>query len=103
MKEHTSGVLELGGGHPILPDIEKQARVNEALALFRNVVLILPNANLQTSLGILKQRQKPEGLQPDLNELFLQDNRFLELAKFVVYTKDKSPSKVCQEIIETLA
>jgi shikimate kinase len=102
LKDYTSGVLELGGGHPILPDIDKQVRINEALAPFRNVVLLLPDANLQTSLDILKPRQKPERLHPDLNELFLKDNRFFELAKFVVYTKDKSPTEVCQEIIETL-
>jgi shikimate kinase len=102
LRDYTSGVLELGGGHPILPDADKQARVNEALAPFRNVVLLLPDASLQTSLNILKQRQKPERLHPDLNELFLEDNRFFELAKFVVYTQDKSPTEVCQKIIEIL-
>ncbi|HUM68963.1 MAG TPA: shikimate kinase, partial [Chloroflexota bacterium] len=32
LAEHHSGVLELGGGHPIVPDPVKQERINQALA-----------------------------------------------------------------------
>ena len=99
LSEHRHGVLELGGGHPILPDEEKQIRVNKALAPYRNVVLLMPKEDVQASITILKQRQKPEHLNPDLNELFLQDRRFLDMAKFVVYTQGKSANETCSEII----
>jgi shikimate kinase len=102
LAEHTHGVLELGGGHPILPDDEKQARVNQALAPFGNVVLLLPTSDIRESLAILKQRQKPEHLNPDLNELFLSDSRYFDLAKLVVYTQGKSADETCDEIIASL-
>jgi shikimate kinase len=100
--EHNHGVLELGGGHPILPDNGKQLRVNRILEPYHNVVLLMPVADVQESLAILKHRQKPERLHPDLNELFLQDNRFFDLAKQVVFTHGKSPGKTCQEILDIL-
>jgi hypothetical protein len=99
LAEHRHGVLELGGGHPILPDEQKQARVKEALASCRNVVLLLPVPDLVRSLAILKTRQKPEHLDPDLNEMFLQDRRYFELARFVVYTQGQSPEQTCQSIL----
>ena len=102
LAEHTKGVLDLGGGHPILPDAAKQARVNEALAPYRNVVLLLPTADLQESIQILKPRQRPEYLNPDLNEIFLADHRFVQMAKYVFYTEGKTPEETCIEIIQTL-
>jgi hypothetical protein len=102
LRNHTSGVLELGGGHPIAPDDQKQARINEALAPFRNVVLLMPVPDLEASLAILKRRQKPERLNPDLNELLLKDGRFFEMAKWIIYTHRKLPDEVCQDIIDSL-
>lgn len=102
LAEHTYGVLELGGGHPILPDAEKQAIVERALAPYRRVVLLLPTADLRESLTILKGRQKPERLHPDLNEELLADDRFLRLAKHVIYTQGKSPSESCAELLAKL-
>ena len=102
LAEHNSGVLELGGGHPILPNEEKQSRVNRALEPFGKVILLLPTSDIQESLHILKSRQKAEYLNPDLNEEFLKDNRFLELAKFTFYTEGKSPDETCDDIISRL-
>ena len=97
--EHTTGILELGGGHPILPDPEKQAKVAQLLSSRNYVVSFLPTPNLQESLLILKGRQKPERLHPDLNEDFLKDDRYLRMAKEVLYTKDKSPAECCDELM----
>jgi hypothetical protein len=66
------------------------------------VVLLLPTADLRESLTILKGRQKPERLHPDLNEELLADDRFLRLAKHVIYTQGKSPSESCAELLAKL-
>ena len=100
--EYTRGVLELGGGHPILPDPEEQQKVERTLQPFRHVVLLLPSPDLRESLTILKGRQKPEHLNPDLNEELLADDRFLRLAKHVLYTQGKSPNESCEELLAKL-
>jgi shikimate kinase len=99
---HTDGVLELGGGHPILADAKKQARVNQALGPIPNVVLLMPTRNVQQSIAILKSRRKPESSSPDFNEIFLADTRFFDLAKFVIYTEGKSAEQTCQEVIRAI-
>ena len=76
LADHASGVLELGGGHPILADEAQQTRVDRALAPFRHVVLLLPTPDIDASLGILKGRQKPTYRDDDWNEKFLQDDRY---------------------------
>jgi shikimate kinase len=98
LAEYTTGVLELGGGHPIVPDEAKQQRIAEALASYRHVILLLPTPDIQEALKILCERQKPEHRNPDLNELFLADDRFFRLAKQVVYTEGKTPAEICEEI-----
>lgn len=101
LAEHTVGVLELGGGHPIVPDEAKQQRIAEALAPYHQVVLLLPTPDIRESLKILYERQKPEHREPDLNELFLADDRFFRLAKLVIYTEGRTPAEVCEEIVRT--
>ena len=102
LAEHREGVLELGGGHPILPEATEQRKLNDVLAGYRNVVLLMPSANIQESLAFLKSRQKPEHLNPDLNDLLLDDRRFFDLARFVIYTQGKLPPETCDEIISLL-
>ena len=103
LKDYRTGVLELGGGHPILPTQEKQDKVNKALSKLPNVILLLPTPDIPTSLKILNGRQRPKFRDPDFNEIFLADERFFDLAKTVFYTQDKSPSELCGEIIVSLA
>jgi shikimate kinase len=99
LADHASGVLELGGGHPILADEAQQARVDRTLAPFRHVVLLLPTPDIDASLGILKGRQKPAYRDDDWNEKFLQDDRYFRLAKQVIYTEGQSPEATCDEIL----
>jgi shikimate kinase len=99
LADHASGVLELGGGHPILADEVEQARVDRALAPFRHVVLLLPTPDIVASLSILKGRQKPAYRDDDWNEKFLQDDRYFRLAKQVIYTESQSPEATCTEIL----
>jgi shikimate kinase len=102
LQEHPSGVLELGGGHPILPTPEQQLRVNRALAPISSVFLLIPLDDLARSKFILLERQRPERRNPDLNDLLLADRRFFELAKRVIYTYGSSPEETTEEILAIL-
>ena len=99
LAEHSRGVLELGGGHAILPDERRQARVNEVLARCATVVLLLPKPDLQESLAILKTRQGPDRRDIDFNEMFLEDRRYFQMAKFVIHTDGLSPEETCARIL----
>ena len=102
LQDQRSGILELGGGHPILPTPGQQLRVNLALAGYINIFLLIPDRDLNRSRFILLERQKPDRRNPDLNELLLADRRFFELARHVIYTYGSSPEESCDEILAIL-
>lgn len=102
LAEYRTGVLELGGGHPIVPDPVKQERIHQALAPFARVILLLPFPNRQASIQALRPYQKSEYLNPDLNEILLADDCFQRLAKYTFYTSGKTPAETCREILTTV-
>jgi len=102
LQEQRSGVLELGGGHPILPTPEQQLRVNRWLTAAGIVFLLIPDPDLKRSLFICRERQRPDRRNPDLNELLLADRRFFELARHIIYTYGSSPRESCEEILTIL-
>ncbi len=98
LREHPAGILELGGGHPIAPDAARQARIDRALAPLPHVVLLLPHPDLAESRRILKTRQRPDRLSPDFNDYFLADDRFLQMAKYVVITAGQTPEETASVV-----
>ena len=103
LADHPAGVISLGGGHSVYEDEGFLARAKEALSSFPNVVLILPSADAEESLGILRERMAdaPQDII-DLNTHFVRHRSNRELAKHIVYTKGKTPDETCQELITAL-
>lgn len=102
LADHREGVLELGGGHPIIPDREKQERVIAALRTYPRVVLLLPTADLKESIDLLRNR---DGLAPDepyINDLYAQDDTFLTLARHVVTTWGRTPEETYADVLAAL-
>lgn len=100
LAEHHNCVIDFGGGHSVYEDDELFARVQQILAPYPNVVLILPSADLDESVQILRERNGenvPDGF--DLNAHFVKHHSNHDLAKFVVYTKGKSPEATRDEIL----
>jgi shikimate kinase len=102
LADHPEGVLELGGGHPIIPDRDKQARVIEALRPYNRVVLLLPMADLKESVALLRERCGAAEGEPYINDLYTVDDTFFALARFVVCTQGKTPEETCEDVLATL-
>lgn len=99
---HSNGILDMGGGHPVVPDSKKQERINAALKPFSNIFLLMPTEDLQESLKILYKRNEITESVPDFNSLYFKDRTFWGIAKFVVYTEGKTLKETCDEIIKKL-
>jgi len=100
LSEHRNCVIDFGGGHSVYEDDELFTRVQGILALYNNVVLILPSPNLEESIQILNSRNGgivSNGV--DFNEHFVKHHSNHDLAKIVVYTKGKSPEETRDEIL----
>lgn len=105
------GIIDFGASNSVYDDQELFARVEKALAPYPNVALLLPSPDLDESLEILKNRltkMLTEAGQVftddlfELNEYFVRHPSNQQLAKLVIYTKDKTPEKVCDELIEKM-
>jgi shikimate kinase len=102
LSDHQHGVLELGAGHPIVPDREKQARIIQALHPYPRVVLLLPVPALREAVQRLRARRGVPDHDPDINDLFIADDTFYSLAKYSIYTEGKSPEESCTDVLTAL-
>jgi hypothetical protein len=101
LAEHANCVIDFGAGVGVYESQEQFARVQRALAPYRNVFLLLPSPDRVESLQILRERDEepPTDLNFDFNAHFLAHHGYYDLAKHIVYTKDRTPSESCAEIL----
>jgi shikimate kinase len=101
--EHANCVIDLGAGHSVYEDEALLTRVKQVLAPHPNVVLVLPSADLATSLDVLRDRRPfLAEITPDINEHFLTHRSNYELATFVVYTAGRTAEETCAEILQRI-
>ena len=105
------GIIDFGASNSVYDDKELFARVENALAPYLNVVLLLPSPDLDESVEILQDRltQMLTEAGKDYSDKLFELNRYFvmhpsnqQLAKRVIYTKDKTPEKICDEIVQKL-
>jgi shikimate kinase len=103
LSEHSQCVIDFGAGHSVYEDADLFHRVQQALAPYPNVFLLLPSRDLDESIQILNERNEyvSDG-QPNINEHFVKHFSNHELAKFTVYTKGRIPEETCGEILHLL-
>jgi hypothetical protein len=107
LRESRNCVIDLGAGHSVYWEAADFAHAQQLLAPYRNVVLILPSPDLDESAAILRERtsqiawlnniRRQNGF--DMNERFLRHHSNFDLAKYIVYTKGKTPPETRDEIL----
>ena len=100
LADYKNCVIDFGAGHSVYEDDALFQRVQHALAPYPNVILLLPSADLDESIRILRDRNKqlPEDIQ-QVNEHFVRHRSNYRLAKCTVYTKAQTPEETCDEIL----
>ncbi|MCU0493968.1 MAG: hypothetical protein MUD01_20450 [Chloroflexaceae bacterium] len=106
--DYTDGIMDLGAGHSHFADHALFNQVQHALAPCNNVVLLLPTADLQRSVEILRARSitergwdwNPDGY--DYIEHWVMDSCNHALATATIYTEGRTPEETCDEIIASM-
>jgi shikimate kinase len=101
LAEHHRCVIDFGAGHSVYEGDAQFARVQELLAPYPNVVLLLPSPDLDESVAILRERRQVRIGGMDLNRFLY--THMLKLAKQVVPTEGKRPEETARQIIAGLA
>jgi shikimate kinase len=105
------GIIDFGASNSVYDDKSLFAQVERALAPYPNVILLLPSPDLDESVALLKNRltrMLTEAGKEFTDELFELNKYFIkhpsnhQLAKLVIYTKDKTPERICDELVQKL-
>jgi hypothetical protein len=111
LADAPQAVVDFGAGHSVYEDAALFSRVQRALAPYPNVILLLPSPDPGEAVTLLNARlvallEREVGrVDPAvlaLNEHFVKHPSNRQLAKQVVFTRDKTPEETCQEILQLL-
>ncbi|MCJ8281961.1 MAG: shikimate kinase, partial [Rivularia sp. ALOHA_DT_140] len=100
LSEHNNCVIDFGAGHSVYEENADFARASELLSPYKNVVLLLPSPDLDESVEILKQRNQITINGVEINRFFMTHPSNQKLAKQVIYTKEKTPEEIKEEILK---
>lgn len=105
------GIIDFGASNSVYEEQALFARVENALAPYPNVILLLPSPDADESAAILKNRLTRRLTEAgkeftdelfELNEYFVRHPSNYRLAKLVMYTRDKTPEEICDELVQKL-
>jgi hypothetical protein len=91
--EHPRSILILGEFHAVCDDPNLFARVRQALWACQHVVLLLPSPDVEESLRVLEERGQVLVDGREINEHFVRHPSNHDLARYVFYTKGRSPEE----------
>ena len=104
LAEHSRCVFDFGAGHSVYEDQELFNRIQQVLSPYQNIILLLPSSDLAESVEILNERDEfLKHMKPNINEHFINHHSNQDLAKFVIYTNEKTPEETCDEILRTVS
>jgi hypothetical protein len=101
---YPKAVIDFGAG---VGPFENQIQIKQIQSLFEpipNIFLLLPSPDIDETLQILRQRDinPPADLKFDINAHFLRHPGYRLLAKYIIYTQNKTPEQSCIEVIKLL-
>jgi hypothetical protein len=103
--EHRRVVLDLGAGHTHYEDPVLFDRVRRAISPCPNVIFLLPSADLDRSVHLLRERCRSERGSDwihdgyDFIEHWVKDSHNHDLATLTIFTEGKTPTETCAEIL----
>lgn len=112
LTDHHHGIIDFGASNSIYDDKALLSQIENLLAPYPNVILLLPSADLAESAEILKNRLTQMLYEAgkeisdelfELNEFFINHLSNYRLAKRIIYTGSKMPEEICDELVQNLS
>lgn len=97
--EYSECVMELGSPQSVYDDADLFEQVCQVLKPYSHVVLLLPSEDVEESLQILKECGRVIINGMDINEHFVKHHSNHDLAKYIIYTKNKTPDQTSEDIL----
>lgn len=104
VSDYPNTVIDFGAGVGPYENRTQLTHIQEFLAPFPNIFLILPSPNLDETLNTLAQRDinPPADVVFDMNRHFINHPGYRWLAKHVIYNQNKTPDQSFKDILALL-
>ena len=106
LAEHPGSIIDFGAGAGAPASRESFARLQTALAPYPYVGLVLPSPDPEESIRVLNERTRDLtgsfGQGFNWNEYFVRHPAPARLAKFVVYTHNRTPDESCADFLQAV-
>ena len=99
LTEYSDCIFDFGAGHSVYEDDAMFSEAKELLADFKNVILLLPSADMEESLEFYKeQRDVNDDGTLEILRHFITHHSNYDLCKHIIYVKNKSKDDIVDEV-----
>ncbi|NWG33404.1 MAG: shikimate kinase [Chloroflexi bacterium] len=101
LEDFSECIFDFGGSQTVYEEDDLFEQVRRVFEPYPHVILFLPSPDPEESIRILHARnQYASEEQWAVNELFIRHHSNYDLAKYIAYTKDKTPEQTCDEVLQ---
>ena len=102
LSEHRESVIEFAAEHSVYDDSQLLENVEQILQPLSHVILLVYSPDTEESLRVLEESNTAIVNGMPINEHFVKHHSNHDLAKYVIYTKDKTPEQTCKDILSKI-
>ena len=99
LEDHQNCIFDFGGGNIVSGYDFDLNRIKKALEPYENVFFLVPSKDNEETLEFIYKRRNIKSSDKVLIEYLVHNHSNYEVAKHVVFVKDKTPEEVRDEIL----
>ncbi len=102
LSEHQESVIELASEQSVYDNEQLLEKVEKILQPLTHVILLVYSPDTEESLQVLEESNTAIVNGMPINEHFVKHHSNHDLAKYVIYTKDKTPEQTCEDVLSKI-
>ncbi len=101
LSEYRESVIEFTAEQSVYDDSQLE-KIKKILQPLTHVILLLYSPDTEESLRVFEESNRAIVNGMEINEHFVKHHCNHDLAKYVVYTKDKTPEQICDDVLNKI-
>lgn len=97
--EFYGKIIDFGAGHSVYENPEELEKIEALMKPYPTVILVIPCEDVEEALKITEARRNKK---LELNKLFLEHPSNRRLAKYTIYTKDKTAEECAESVLQII-
>jgi shikimate kinase len=102
LKDHQDCIFDFGGGNVVSGYGFDLNRIRKALEPYENIVFLVPSRDNAETLEFIYKRRDIKPGDRELIEYLVYNHSNFDIAKHIVFVKDKTPEEVRDEVLSVV-